>query len=152
MKSIIIFSLSVLMFSCSNSKSIDWKETMDFKVENKAIEQVMSLQEKAWSAGDIDQFMEGYWKSEKLKFTGSKGTTYGWKETQANYKKGYPDKSAMGKLSFVIKELEFISAEAAVMIGQYTLVRESDTPTGFFTLVWKKIDGKWLITSDMTCG
>ena len=39
------------------------------------------------NAGDIEGFMEGYIKSDDLKFVGSKGITYGWKQTLENYKR-----------------------------------------------------------------
>jgi len=50
---------------------------------NKAVEAVKSLlhqQMQDWNKGDIDAFMEGYWKSDKLQFIGSRGVTYGWEQ------------------------------------------------------------------------
>jgi hypothetical protein len=35
-------------------------------------------------------------------FIGKSGITYGWQKTLDNYKKGYPDKEAMGKLHFTL--------------------------------------------------
>ena len=102
--------------------------------------------------GDIDAFMEDYWKSDKLQFIGSKGVTYGWQQTKDNYKRGYPDLATMGQLSFEIIKIDILSDAAAIMIGRYTLTRAKDQPTGLFTLIWKKIDGRWLIVSDQTCG
>lgn len=142
----------VSLIACGSSTSnVDWKE-MSFQNEQKeAISDVMAMQEAAWNEANIDQFMEGYWKSEKLRFSGS-NLTYGWENTRNNYIKSYPDKEAMGKLTFEIIEIEITSAESALLFGRYTLIRALDKPTGLFTLAWRKIDGKWLITSDMTCG
>ena len=36
------------------------------------------------------------------------------------------------------------------MLGKWSLVRENDNPNGYFTLYWKKIEGKWVITIDHT--
>jgi len=127
------------------------KHVPDADVESE-IKAVMAMQEKAWSDGDVHQFMEGYWKSEDLSFVGRSGINKGWTTTLNNYIKGYPDKDAMGKLTFDILEMNRISADAYHMIGRYTLVRKSDKPTGLFTLIWKNIDGKWLIVSDHTSG
>ena len=66
---------------------------------------VMAMQEKAWSDGDVHQFMEGYWKSENLSFVGKSGINKGWQTTLDNYIKGYPTKDAMGKLTFDVLEL-----------------------------------------------
>jgi len=117
-----------------------------------SIHNVVKQQETDWNAGNIPGFMEGYWRSDSLTFIGSKGLTMGWQKTLDNYKKSYPDKATMGKLSLEIIKLDILSTEAAIMIGRFTLLREKDKPTGLFTLIWKKIDGKWLITSDQTCG
>jgi hypothetical protein len=142
----------VSLMACGPSTSdVDWKETSFQNQQKEAISDVMAMQEAAWNEADIDQFMEGYWKSEKLRFSGS-NLTFGWDNTKNNYKKSYPDNEAMGKLMFEIIEIELTSAESALLFGRYTLIRNLDKPTGLFTLAWRKIDGKWLITSDMTCG
>ena len=140
------------LIGCTSSKtSLDWQNVNYQNNAKQEISDVMAMQEAAWNEADIDQFMEGYWKSEKLRFSGS-NVTYGWENTKNNYKKGYPNKEAMGRLTFEIKEIELTSAESAILFGRYTLIRKLDQPTGLFTLAWRKIDGKWLITSDMTCG
>jgi hypothetical protein len=146
-----IWTLSLLMamsilISCSTSKKISNADA------EKAISAVMKMQEKAWSDGDVYQFMEGYWKSENLSFVGRSGINKGWQTTLDNYIKGYPTKDAMGILTFDILEMNRISEYAYHMIGRYTLVRKEDKPTGLFTLIWKYIDGKWVIVSDHTSG
>ena len=114
------------------------------------IMKVMSMQEKAWNQGDIDSFMEGYLESDFLVFSGSNGPVYGWNDTKEKYKKSYPSKEIMGNLSFVVKNIKSISFDVALMIGEYQLKRSGGDSSGHFTLVWKKIDNKWLIVSDHT--
>ena len=120
--------------------------------DEQAIKDVMAMQEVAWSAGDLDAFMQGYWKSEDLVFVGRSGPNYGWQTTLDNYRKGYPDLSAMGKLQFEVLRMTPIRDDAYTMIGKYTLIRAEDKPSGYFSLVWKKIDGHWVIVSDHTSG
>ena len=124
----------------------------EIESDKQAILGVMTMQETAWSEGDLDAFMEGYWKSEYLVFVGKSGPQYGWQTTLDNYKKGYPDLSSMGKLQFEVLRLTQISGDAYSMIGKYTLIRAEDAPSGYFTLVWRKINGSWLIVSDHTSG
>lgn len=145
----VILLATLITFVFSSCRMV--KHVPDADVESE-IKAVMAMQEKAWSDGDVHQFMEGYWKSEDLSFVGRSGINKGWTTTLNNYIKGYPDKDAMGKLTFDILEMNRISADAYHMIGRYTLVRKSDKPTGLFTLIWKNIDGKWLIVSDHTSG
>ena len=57
----------------------------------KQVAENMKQQELAWNAFDIEGFMKYYWNNDSLKFIGSKGITYGWKNTLDNYKKGYPN-------------------------------------------------------------
>ncbi len=138
-----VFLIS-LMSSCQNKKL--------FSEDKSAILQVLKKQELAWNKGDIDTFMEGYWKSDSLTFIGRSGIKYGWNETLINYKKSYPNTEVMGKLSFDVKSLEMIKKDRAFIIGKYTLKRKEDQPTGYFTLLWSKIKGQWYIISDHTSG
>lgn len=144
--SILIFFSLCAIVSCSGTK------TIDIAADKDAIAKVLRDQEKAWSSGNIEAFMEGYWKDDQLTFIGSSGVSYSWATTLSNYKKNYPDKAAMGKLSFDIMELRPITNGSYYMIGKYTLKRAEDEPSGFFSLVWEKKNGNWVITSDHTSG
>lgn len=120
------------------------------RTEEQAIRKVMLEQQEAWNRADIESFMEGYWKSDSLKFIGRNGITYGWKTTLENYKKGYPTAETMGKLTFTILSLEVLSETSAYMVGRWQLKRQTDEPGGHFTLLWRKINGKWVIVADHT--
>ena len=114
------------------------------------IMKVMDFQEKAWNNGDIDSFMNGYLMSEELVFSGSNGPIYGWNATKERYKRSYPDLKTMGKLSFTVKKIKSLSKKTAYLIGEYYLKRTIEDSYGHFTLIWKKVNGKWLIVSDHT--
>ena len=120
--------------------------------DSASIKQVLLDQQNAWNEGDIEMFMEGYWKSDSLSFISSRGVNKGWQETLDGYKKGYPTKEDMGELKFDILQLNRLSDAAYQMVGKYTLTRQNDMPSGFFTLIWRKISGKWVIVADQTCG
>ncbi len=109
----------------------------------------MKAQEKAWNNGDIPAFMQHYWQHDSLKFIGSKGITYGWQKTLDNYKRAYPDKLAMGELRFTIIEATALSKSAVYVIGKWELIK--DKPAGgHFTLLWRKVKGRWVIVADHT--
>ncbi len=114
-----------------------------------AILEVMSTQMDAWNRGDLEAFMQGYWKSDSLMFVSAK-PTYGWQATLNNYKRGYPDKAAMGKLTFDIKKVEVMNDTNAFVFGAWHLKREKDEPGGYFTLWFKKVNGEWKIVVDHT--
>jgi len=116
--------------------------------EKSIIQSLLDKQVAAWNDGNLEKFMETYWNSEELVFVGSRGLTYGWQATLANYKKGYPDKAAMGKLNFKILNISKIDKKTVFVIGRFELTREIGDLAGHFTLVIQKINGQWLIVSD----
>jgi len=140
MKVSIAFLMSLVLLACS--------ATMDVVGEEKAIREVMAQQEKAWNEGDLEGFMQGYWKSDSLLFIGS-STQYGWQQTLDNYKKSYPTKDNMGILQFDILEVKILSESSAHVVGKWQLSREKLIDlNGYYTLLWEKIGGKWVIVTD----
>ena len=113
-----------------------------------AILKVLEDQRQAWNKGNLESFMNGYIKSDSLLFVGRDGPKYGWETTLDNYKRGYPDKAAMGFLTFNIKEVRLISSDHAFVLGGWHLKREKDEPQGAFTLLLKKVNGEWKIVVD----
>ncbi len=118
--------------------------------EVELVKSLMNKQQEAWNKFDIEGFMLHYWKSDSLKFIGSKGLTYGWQNTLDNYKKSYPDKAAMGQLEFKINSAELLGKKAVYVIGKWILHRGEKSVGGYYTLLWKKLEGKWVIVADHT--
>lgn len=122
-----------------------------FAQKKSEILEVLNRQQENWNKGDIETFMQDYWKSDELKFIGKNGIVKGWQATLDRYLKSYPDRATMGQLKFDIKEVDFLSKKSAWVLGQWHLTRpEKGDVGGFFTLIFKKIDGKWVIVSDHT--
>lgn len=109
---------------------------------------VLEDQRQAWNKGDLEGYMQGYVQSDSLVFIGKNGPRYGWKTTFENYKRGYPDKAAMGYLTFDIRDVRIIGTDYAFVVGGWHLNRVEDEPQGSFTLLMKKIDGKWKVIAD----
>lgn len=119
--------------------------------QNKDVEEIKHLletQRQAWNNHDIETFMEGYWKSEDLKFYGKNGVTYGWDNTLARYKKAYPTKEHFGTLEFVLNDISSINKDAYYVLGEFHLKRSIGNADGIFMLVLKKIKGEWKIIAD----
>lgn len=110
----------------------------------------MDNQQEAWNRGDIDAFMQGYWKSDSLRFIGKRGITFGWQPTLDNYKKSYPGAQAMGRLQFTNLTTEIVGDSSAYVIGKWELFRSTDTLGGHYSLLWKKMQGQWVIVADHT--
>ena len=116
--------------------------------DKKAILNLLEQQRSGWNRGDLKAYMQGYWNSDSLLFVGKNGPTYGWQKTLDNYKKGYPDKNAMGFLTFGIKKIELLSKDQAFVLGSWNLKRANDEPKGYFTLWLRKIEGLWKVVAD----
>ena len=138
MKTTVLFCL-MLLLSC-----------FSFGQDKKAITNLLEKQRLAWNRGDLDGYMQGYWKSDSLLFVGKNGPKYGWKTTLENYKKSYPDDDAMGMLTFNIMQINIIDLKNAFVLGGWHLKREKDEPQGFFTLWLRRIKGEWKIVADHT--
>ncbi|WP_029287449.1 DUF4440 domain-containing protein [Pedobacter sp. R20-19] len=116
--------------------------------DKQAILDVLEMQRTEWNKGNLEAFMQGYVKSDSLLFVGSSGPTYGWQKTLDNYKKTYSGKAGMGMLTFVIKKVDFLNQDVAFVLGSWHLKREKDEPKGYFTLLFKKLNGEWKIFVD----
>ena len=112
------------------------------------VTQTLQEQTASWNKGDLEMFMQPYWQSDSLMFIGKTGITYGWQNTLANYKKGYPDMERMGILKFEILQVKQLEANYITMVGKWHLTRTVGNVEGHFSLLWKKIKGQWVIVMD----
>ncbi|SDB65345.1 protein of unknown function [Flavobacteriaceae bacterium MAR_2010_188] len=143
MKNLLIaFLISSFMLSCGSSK-------LENKNDTRAIENVLDTQVREWNDSDINGFMQGYWKSDELKFYGSNGLTRGWNKVLENYKVRYPNKDFTGTLKFDIENISRISEDSYYVMGKFNLDRKAGDANGVFMLIFKKIDGQWKIIADM---
>ncbi len=113
-----------------------------------SIRKVLDAQTKAWNRGDIEGFMQGYWKNDSLMFIGKSGINRSWKKTLENYKKSYPDTITIGKLSFHIILVKKLSPEYYYVVGKWMLTRSIGDLNGYYNLLFKKINEQWVIVAD----
>ena len=100
---------------------------------SRELTQIVEKQSASWNRGDIAE--------------SSGKTKRGWQATYENYKNNYPDLETMGKLTFSELETHELGPDAILMLGTWHLERTSPIG-GNFSLVWKRIVGKWLIVHD----
>ena len=143
----LILLLTLALFYTSEAKK---RKPIRKQLSNPRIEiqQVLSAQQKSWNEGKIEAYMQGYWNNDSLTFVGKKGVTRGWKNTLANYKKSYPDKTAMGKLNLELISIKILGKDIAFVVGKWNLTRSIGDVGGHFTLLMRNIKGKWVIVAD----
>jgi hypothetical protein len=118
------------------------------KGEEAQIRKLLTIQTKEWNSGNIEGFMQTYWKSDSLMFIGKNGIKWGWQETLNNYRKSYPDTTAMGKLSFDILVVKKLSPEYYYVVGKWMLRRTIGDLSGHYNLLLRRIKGQWMIVAD----
>jgi hypothetical protein len=139
MKKLLLLLISFYCFGANAQTNDDKKQILN----------ILDRQTKAWNEGNVIEFMNGYWESDSLMYIGKSGVTYGFKSTLERYKKNYPDKSTMGMLKFDIIKVNFISSEACFVVGKWHLTRpEKGDVGGHYTLLWRKMNGNWVIVAD----
>lgn len=115
-----------------------------------SLEAILSQQAAAWNRGDLDAFMEHYWKSDELTFSSGGRTSRGWQTTKENYQQRYPTRERMGQLSFGAIDVTSLGDSAALVLGRWHLERDPAPVGGNFSLVFRRVEGAWVIVHDHT--
>lgn len=115
-----------------------------------AVREVLEDQKQAWNEGDIERFMQGYVKSDQLRFASEGTVLHGWSSTLERYQKKYPGRAAMGKLDFTDLDVSVLAADAAFVFGRWKLEAKGKTYGGLFTLLFRKTEAGWKIVHDHT--
>jgi ketosteroid isomerase-like protein len=120
------------------------------EAEVQAISAVLEAQVAAWNRGDLAAFMDTYWRSPDLRFASGDTPVRGWADALRRYRADYPDRTDMGELRISDVEITILAPDAATAFGRWRLAQATESPGGLFTLVLRKIDGRWLIIHDHT--
>jgi len=116
-----------------------------------AIQALLDAQVKAWNAGDLEGFMDGYWQSPELTFFSGPDIRHGWQETMERYRQRYQGEGKeMGQLTFSEIQIEQIDATHVWVRGRWQLVTSKGTPGGLFTLIIRRLPEGWRIVHDHT--
>lgn len=114
------------------------------------IRAVLEDQVAAWNRGDIDRFMAGYARSKETTFVAGDEVTRGWQTVRDRYASKYNSRVTMGTLTFSGLKITRLSADAAIVLGSWSLQRKGDRPHGKFTLLFRKLPEGWRIVLDHT--
>jgi uncharacterized protein (TIGR02246 family) len=113
---------------------------------------VLLAQEEAWNRGDLEAFAQTYKDSpDTLLISGT--VNRGFAGLLDAYRKNYPDRGAMGTLSFSELEAHPLDERFAVVVGRFSLERskkDGGNAQGVFSLVLEKTEKGWKIIVDHT--
>jgi ketosteroid isomerase-like protein len=113
---------------------------------------VLLTQQAAWNHGDIDAFVQTY-KDAPDTLMVTHQISHGFAGLVEEYRHDYPNKAAMGTLTFSELEARPLDANFAIVVGKYHLERgkkEGGNAEGVFSVVLEKTDKGWKIVLDHT--
>ena len=116
--------------------------------DEQAITSMLTAQVVQWNKGNVDGYMKGYWDSDSLLFIGSSGPRYGYQATLKRYKEAYPDAAHMGVLTSTVVSMQRLSPEYYFVVGKWALKRSVGDVSGSYTLLIRKIKGRWMVVCD----
>ena len=119
-----------------------------------AVTALLTRQAADWSRGDLEAFASGYKNSPDILFMG-RTVEHGYAGMLAGYKAHYPNREAMGKLSFTQLAVQPLDSQFATATGHYHLERTGaggGAADGYFLLVLEKTSDGWRIVRDDTTG
>ncbi len=122
------------------------------RTNKQIIEATLVAQAAAWNEGNIEAFMNGYWRDNDLRFVSGTEVTKGWSSTLRRYKTRYGDGAELGTLKFEEMDIQMVTDDVSIIVGRFHLTRDTNVDTGVFTLVMNKKEGAWRIVHDHTVG
>jgi ketosteroid isomerase-like protein len=117
---------------------------------DREVRALLDQQSRDWNAGDLDAFMNGYWRSDQTRFNAGGDVSVGWQTVLDRYRRRYTDRAAMGQLAFTEIQVTPLSPGVALATGRWRLQRAKDAPSGLFTLLLRRTGDGWRIVHDHT--
>ena len=116
--------------------------------DEKKILETMRLEEKYWSAGDIEAYVSLYAPSDSTRMILSRGAAYGKDSILAFYKRYWP-KEKMGILVLDGERMEKLSRKYYYVTGYFHVTYpDGKAINGRYSSLMKKIKGKWYLYTD----
>jgi beta-aspartyl-peptidase (threonine type) len=112
------------------------------------IRAVIQSQQEAWNRGDLESFMNGYWRSDKTAFVTGGDVARGWQTVLDHYKAKYSDREKMGTLTFSDLEITPLAPDSALVLGSWKLQLKNGNLHGKTTLIFRRVPEGWRIVHD----
>jgi len=127
----LVLGMVLLLSGCATTRE-------DLDGVERECREVLSAQVKAWNAGDIESFLEGYVQTKELTFV-SKKVNRGYAQAAQAFRDGYPDRGTMGRLRFEDLTVRALTNNDAIVTGAYRLADTTRGESGGrFTLLMRR--------------
>jgi uncharacterized protein (TIGR02246 family) len=115
------------------------------------IRAMLAKSQAMWNRGDLEAFVTDYEDAPETTFIGSEVVRGGTKAILDRYRRRYPNRDAMGMLTFSEIDTRPLAPGLVLATGKYSLKRTpagGGDASGRFTLVIRKTPGGWKIIHD----
>lgn len=119
--------------------------------QGEEIRTLLAKSEAMWNRGDLAGFASYYEDAPTTTFIGREVVRGGTQAILERYRRRYPNREAMGTLSFSEIEVRELAPGLALASGKYDLARTAaggGDASGRFTLVVRKTAAGWKIIHD----
>ena len=141
----LVFSIS----ACSGARSVSHTLNADDAVKaEEAIRHVLSESRAAWNRGDITAYMNSHWRDERIVHVFNDDVTIGYSAIEGRYRARYPDPKNRGTISGPELDVWILEPAVAIAFGRWSFEHGEVRMNGVVTLVFRRIDGEWLIVHD----
>lgn len=128
------------------SEQREWRQS---EAPDSVIRSALDSSAAGWNRGEIGDFLAAYRPSDSTTYIGSGGLRSGFSELRERYEPLFSGEARRDSLRFSDIRVRGLGEGRALSIGRYTLIRDdSITGTGWFSLVWERIQGQWWIVHD----
>jgi uncharacterized protein (TIGR02246 family) len=147
---LLVIAAAVLLFIPKLSSAT--AQSTANSADSQAITAMLNRQADDWNRGDLDAFATGYKNSPDILFMGPT-IRRGYDQMLAGYRKSFPNREAMGKLTFSNLEVQPLDQRFATVTGRFHLERTTaggGDASGYYLLVVEKTPSGWKIIRDAT--
>jgi uncharacterized protein (TIGR02246 family) len=119
--------------------------------QTEEIHAMLAKSQAMWNRGDLEAFVTDYEDAPETTFIGQEVVRGGTKAILDRYRRRYPNRDAMGTLTFSEIETRPLAPGLILATGKYDLKRTAaggGNASGRFTLVIRKTPAGWKIIHD----
>lgn len=131
--------------------------TTDAAVKAKAAETDQAIRDLTlklqadWNTGNMDGYLDAYWKSGEMSLMFGNQAVRGWQALADLFRSNWETEEAMGDFTTSDVVVSQISSDTVISSGAFTHIFPDETIDGSFTHVWKQLeDGQWQIAHEHT--
>lgn len=119
---------------------------------HRAIQDVLERSASAWSAGELDAFMQCYEDSPDTVYLSSTQVVYGYKAIHSMYAHRLSGTEPTPPLKMALLHVSRLGTQHALAIGRFTLGsgQPVESHTGVWSLILHNTEAGWRICADHT--